>query len=358
MAEPWVIITGATGFLGGQLVRHLRKEYRVFALDRRTPKETGAPEGAGIEWFQVDLGRLDQLREVFSRIRDKGGAQLLLHLAAYYDFSGEDSPEYTRTNVEGTRNVLELAEPLRLRRFIFASSIAACPFPPAGATVTEETEPTTTFPYGSSKQRGEALIREYRERVPSCIIRPAAIFSDWCEYEPLDVFLRAWCSNGWNARILGGRGLSAVPYLHVEDLLSFLVRVVEHGDDLRPAEVLQASPDGCTSHLELFREATRCWFGAPRRPVFMPVPLARPGIRARELLGQLTGRMPFERSWMADYIDQQLNVDMARTRRRIDWAADPDHGVLRRLPLLIENMRKQPQEWRRVNALRRKVRIP
>lgn len=358
MAEPWIIITGATGFLGGQLVRQMRKEYRIFALDLRPPQATNAPEGPGIEWFQVDIGRFDQLREVFNHIRGKGGAQLLLHMAAYYDFSGEDHPEYLRTNVQGTRNVLELAEPLRLRRFIFTSSIAACPFPAPGGTVSEETEPSSSFPYALSKQRGEALIREFRERVPACIVRPAAIYSDWCEYEPLDVFLMTWCSHRWNARVLGGRGDSAVPYLHVEDLLSFLVRVVEKIDDLKPSEVLQASPDGCSSHGELFHEATRNYFGAPRRPLLMPVSLARPGVRMRELLGRITGRMPFERSWMVDFIDRRLHVDASRTRRRIDWAPNPNLGIIKRLPRLIENLKHHPTEWRRWSALRKKTRRP
>jgi nucleoside-diphosphate-sugar epimerase len=357
MAEPWVIITGATGFLGGQLVRQMRKEYRVFALDRRTPAEADAPQGPGIEWFQVDLGRVDQLREVFNRIREMGGAQLLLHLAAYYDFSGEDSPEYQRTNVGGTRNVLELAEPLHLRRFVFTSSIAACPFPEAGAKVTEETPPTPTFPYARSKLLGEALVREYRDRIPSCIVRPAAIFSDWGEYEPLTVFLGTWCSRAWNSRVLGGRGESAVPYLHVEDLLSFLVRVVEKDEELRPCEVLQASPDGCTSHAELFRAATRCFFGRERAPLLMPAALARPGMRARELLGRATGRMPFERSWMADYIDRRLDVDASLTRRRIDWAPDPDRGIVSRMPQLVDHLRNSPALWRKMNALRKKTRI-
>ena len=61
MPEPWIVITGATGFLGGQLVRQMRKEYRIYALGRRTPKEAGIPEGPGIEWFQADIGDIDLL---------------------------------------------------------------------------------------------------------------------------------------------------------------------------------------------------------------------------------------------------------------------------------------------------------
>ena len=356
MAEPWIVITGATGFLGGQLVRQMRKEYRIYALGRRTPEQAGIPTGPGIEWFQADLGRLEQVQPIFEHIRERGGALLLLHLAAHYDFTGEDSPEYERTNVVGTRNVLELAEPLRLRRFVFTSSLAACPFTVGGEAVTEETPLVDTFPYARSKKRGEELIRAYRDRVPSCIVRPAAIFSDWCEYEPLDVFLKTWCSRRWNARVLGGRGDSAVPYLHVEDLLALLLRVVEKADELRPSEVLLASPDGCTSHLELFRAATAAVRGAPAGPIFVPPALARLGLGLREQLGRLTGRMPFERSWMVDYIDQRLNVTATGTRRRIDWAPNATLGVLARLPKLVENLRADPERWRTVSALRRKSR--
>ncbi len=347
MARPGVIITGATGFLGGRLISQLRKEYQIFAIGRRLPKEAGAPEGAGIHWFRVDIGHLDRLREVFYRIREMGGADLLLHLAAYYDFTGEDHPEYTRTNVVGTRNILELSGPLKLRKFIYTSSVAACPFPKLGEVVTEVTPPTAPVPYARSKRLGEEMMLEFQDRVPSCILRLAAIFTDWCEYEPLDSFLQTWCSNHWNAHILGGKGQSAVPYLHVRDLLSFYIRVVKKCDELEPAEVLQASPDGSTTHLELYREVTRSFYGSPRFPICIPTFLARPGIITRERLGRIARDMPFERSWMADYIDLRLDVDASRTCRRIDWAPNPKLHILKCIPVMIENMQNNPEEWKR-----------
>jgi len=354
MPRPWVVVTGATGFLGGQLVRQLSKEYRVYAFGRRAPKEASAPEGVGIEWFRVDIADFDPLREAFAAIRRRGGAQLLLHLAAYYDFSGEDSPEYQRTNIQGTRNVLELSVPLKLEQFIFTSSIAALPFPDPGGSVTEETKPSASFAYARSKQAGEALMREYQDRMPTCIVRPAAIFSDWCEYEPLNVFLRTWCSRRWNSRILGGRGMSAIPYLHVQDFLSFLVRVVEKRNELRPSEVLLASPDGCTSHRDLFTAATSSCFGAPFQPLLMPKPLAGFGVRLRERYGHIRGEPPFERSWMIDYIDRRLNVDTSVTKHRIDWGPNPALGVIKRLPKLIENLKTHPEEWRKLREIRGK----
>lgn len=355
MAKPWMIITGATGFLGGQLVRQLRKEYRVFAFGRRTARDAGAPEGDGIEWFQVDIADLDRLQEAFEHIRQHGGADILLHLAAYYDFTGEENAEYERTNVLGTHNVLKLSESLGLRRFIYTSSVAACPFPEPGEAVREDTAPSAPIPYARSKKRGEALMKEYHDCVPTCIVRPAVIFSEWCEYEPLDEFLGAWCSRRWNSRVLGGRGESAVPYLHVEDLLSFYIRVVEKCDELGPAEVLIASPDGSTSHLELFNAVTAKYFGTVRRPVMVPSALAAPGIRMREILGRITGKMPFERSWMVDYIDLKLEVDAVTTRRRLDWAPNPNRHILDSIPRMIERMRTEPEEWKKY-AMRRKLR--
>ncbi len=357
MAKPFVIITGATGFLGGRLVRQLCKEYQIIALGRRTPQEAGVLEGPGIHWFRVDIGDFERLREVFVHIKEMGQTDLLLHLAAYYDFTGDDHPEYQRTNITGTRHVLTLAEDLKLRRFIFASSAAACPFPKPGETVSELSPPTAAIPYARSKRKGEEMLSEFKDRVPSCSVRAAAIFSDWCQYEPLDEFITTWCSHRWNARIIGGAGDWAIPYLHVNDLASFFVRLVERCDDLDSAEILLACPDGATTQLDLFNEVTRQYFGFARSTVHIPKPLAAIGITMREVLGRLTGKMPFERSWMARYIDCKLAVDASRTRRRIDWAPHHNMSVLDTIPTMIKNFKAQPEEWC-LHSRRKKARGP
>jgi nucleoside-diphosphate-sugar epimerase len=356
MNKPGVIITGATGFLGSRLVKRLNRDYRIFAIALRSPKEAGVFNGPGIHWFKVHIGHFDRLREVFSHIREMGGADLLLHLAAHYDFTGDEHPEYTNTNVTGTRNVLELSVALKLRKFIYTSSVAACPFPEPGETVTEDTPPNVLVPYARSKRIGEEILREFQDRIPSCILRLAAVFSDWCEYEPLDSFLRTWCSNQWNARIQGGKGQSAIPYLHVRDLLSFYLRVIEKSDNLKPIEVLHASPDGSTTHLELYRESTGHFFGSPRSSIRVSKFLARSGIVLRERVGRITGNMPFERSWMADYIDLKLDMDASRTRRLLDWEPDKNLHILKRIPNMIQNLRDNPKEWEQRNTLK-KVRM-
>lgn len=340
-----MVITGATGFLGGRLIRHCGHKYRIFSIARHPQQKHDLPAGTEVVWFEADIGDYRRLREVFQRIQELGGAELLLHLAGYYDFTGDEHPEYTHTNVIGTRNVLELAVPLRLRKLFFASSIAACPFPPPGGAITERTPPSAPPPYSRSKCQGEELLKEYAPHVPSSILRLAAIFSNWCEYEPLFNFMETWFSRRWNARILGGRGQWAIPYLHVRDLLPFFMRAIEKADELEPLEVLQASPSGCTTHLDLFLAATRHYYGRERRPLYVPKPLARVGIRLREILGRARGQLPFERSWMGEYIDLKLNVDASHTHRRLGWQPDPDLDILKCVPAMIKNRAAQPQRW-------------
>ncbi len=356
--RPRVVVTGATGFLGGALVRRLLPEHRVFALGRSAPAERGLPEGPGIDWFRADVARLDELEPVFAEIRERGGADVLVHLAAYYDLSLRESPEYERTNVLGTRNVLELAGTLGLRRLVFTSSVAACAFPPPGGVVDEGSPADGDGPYARSKRAGEELVRAARDRVPACIVRPAAVFSEWGEFPALDALLSAWCAGGLRGRLLGGRGESAVPYVHVEDIAGFFTALADRPDPLDPAEVLIASPDGGTTHRELFAAATRCLPGGPRRPVRVPRAVARLGIALGEGLGALSGRAPFERSWMAGYIDRKLTVDAAKTRARTGWTPDPRRSVLATVPAMVANLTARPEEWLRLRALRGKWPAP
>lgn len=222
MVLPRMILTGASGFLGRHLLEYLRDRWEVFAIARRSPLECRIVEWPGLRWFQVDICEASHLKSVFDAILGAGGVDVVIHLAAHYDFTGEDHPEYWRTNVGGLRNVPDLCKPLRIRRFFFASFVAASRFPPPGRALREDSPPDGEHIYAVTKRVGEGMLREYGDTVPSTIIRFGAMFSVWCEHPPLYKFLETWLSRAWNARILGGRGLSAIPYLHVRDAVSFL----------------------------------------------------------------------------------------------------------------------------------------
>jgi|CXWL01.1.fsa_nt_gi nucleoside-diphosphate-sugar epimerase len=342
---PRLIVTGASGFVGHRVIQSLRGRWRIHAIDRLSQEEGGVPDHPGVTWHRVDVADGPAVERVFAEIRAAGGAQALLHLAAYYDFTGDPNPEYERTNIQGTKLVLAAAQDLGLERFFFVSSVAACSFPAPGGVIDEASPPDGDSTYAVSKRQGEELARDAACRLPTAILRLGALYSDWCEYAPLFIFLDTWLGDRWNARLLGGRGASAVPYLHVRDLLVFIERALARRRDLGPAEVLIASPDGAVSHRQLFDAATHGYFSRRRWSMGIPKPLAGVGIRARDLIGRVIGDRPFERPWMAAYIDLALTVDARRTRQRLDWRVRPRLEILRRLPFLIENLRSDPAQW-------------
>lgn len=351
MQPPTVIVTGASGLVGRSLLNELKDRYRVFAIARRSQRECGAPTHPNIAWMRVDVGDREGLERAFREITTAGGARFLVHLAAYYDFTGEENPEYRRTNIEGTRNVLDLAEELRLERFVFASSVAACSFPRPEGPVSESTPPDGDHLYAWSKREGERLVLERSSRLPVCIARLGAVYSDWCEYPPLYIFLNSWTSRNWRSRILAGRGDTAIPYVHLHDVSAFLRLLLARHAILDPGEILISSTLGSTSHRELFRQATLHFFGQVRTPVFLPARLCGLGMRAMSSLGRLVGDPPFERPWMRRYIDRQLVVDNTRTCSRLGWMPSARYRIDRRLRFLIEALKSEPVEWNARNML-------
>ncbi len=344
---PGLMLTGASGFVGRNFIKAATGRFRLFCLARRSMEEAGVQQDDNLRWIQVDIADEERLRDIAPRVREHGGVDYVVNLAGYYDFTNEVHYEYVRTNVRGTKNMLELARELKARRFVFASSQAACPF---GEVVTEETPPTAEMPYAQSKRAGEELVREYAQWFPCAIVRIAAVFSDWCEYPPLYTLLNNWCSGKFlESRLIGGRGQTAVPYIHVQDLVQCFLRVIDRHKELDRLCIFNAGPDGTTTHLELFRIATQFYYNRSLQPLLAPKWLLRIMIMALRLLGHFQGKEVFERLWMVDYIDQQLIVDSSRTRRELGWQPTPRKTITRRLLFLLENMRRHPDLWRNWN---------
>ncbi len=357
---PGVVVTGASGFIGRHFLSSAVGKYRVFCLARRSRREAGIPEYEGQRWTQVDISRWETMREVVDCIKEHGGADYVVHLAGYYDFQNRPNPEYHRTNVQGTHNVLKLARQIGAARFLFSSSLAACEFPAPGQVITEDTPADASIPYAQSKRQGEKMVLEHTEYFACSVLRLAAVFSDWCEYPPLYKMMETWLGQSWNARVLGGNGDSAVPYLHIQDLLKLLHLIIDHSEQLPRYGVYNASPSYTSSHKELFSAATRYHFHQAPKPICMPKWLAVPGVWMRWTLGRLLGNPPFEAPWMMKYVDRELRVDASRSQKQLNWKPTERLDVQRRLLFMIENMKTQSGAWnlRNERALQRIARRP
>ncbi len=360
MEKQGILVTGASGFVGRHFIEASKERFRLFCLARRSQLESGIPKHENIFWTQVDIGSFANIRELAESIGKLGGADYVLHLAGYYDFSYKDHPEYYRTNVLGTENILKLAKELKIKRFIFSSSLAACEFGDFDHVITEETPPAADFAYARSKCLAENRIKEFSGGFSYAIVRLAAVFSDWCEYPPLFIFLSTWLSKKWKSRILGGKGESAITYIHINDLIRFFDLLLEKDSTLPGGLTLIASPDGTVSHNDLYKAATKYYFGKDRTPIRIPKLIAYPGVLVLNFLSNLFGFESFEKPWMIKYVDKKLVVDSTRSQKLLAWETAKRYDIPRRLLFLLENRKNHFVTWsiRNEMALRRTVERP
>ena len=112
------LVTGASGFIGGCLARQLvQAGHEVTALVRN-PGAAGDLKAGGVVLHQGDVRDKSSLRVPLS------GVDGLFHLAAWYRIGVRNGREAYRTNVEGTRNVLETARELGVARIVYTSTVA------------------------------------------------------------------------------------------------------------------------------------------------------------------------------------------------------------------------------------------
>ncbi len=164
-----ILITGGTGFIGQYIIRHLKNinHYRIRILTRDEKKaEKIFYPCNNIEIVQGNLQNIDSLRKAVN------GVDEVIHLAAEVSSWGDKS-SYFNNNVLGTKNlysaIKEMEKPVW--RIISASSIAVYGCPDC-KIITENTPVQKTgWPYADTKIEMENVIREFKNFVPSIILR-------------------------------------------------------------------------------------------------------------------------------------------------------------------------------------------
>jgi NAD(P)-dependent dehydrogenase (short-subunit alcohol dehydrogenase family) len=175
-------VTGATGFIGRNLVEQLlEREGTIYVLVREGSRgrleelrsRWGAEEGRIVpvvgDLSQEQLGCGDQIDEL------RGEIDHFFHLAAIYDMTA-DAETQRIANVEGTRNAVQLAEALDAKRFHMVSSIAAAGLYEGTFTedMFDEAQKVDNHPYFQTKHESEAVVRE-ESRVPWRVYRPGIV---------------------------------------------------------------------------------------------------------------------------------------------------------------------------------------
>jgi 2-alkyl-3-oxoalkanoate reductase len=178
--RPGVLVTGASGFLGGRLVEVLSE--RGTAVRGATRLLSRARPLPGVEWVPCDLAREDQIRSALCDVNT------VFHCAALCGAPGS-LREYEEANVKGTIRLLRLAADAGVRSFIYVSSMSVYGAPLNTDSFLDETSPlderaSERGPYTRSKLAADRAVLDFarRHRTPAhrwpriIVLRPGTIY--------------------------------------------------------------------------------------------------------------------------------------------------------------------------------------
>lgn len=174
-----ILVTGASGLIGCHAVAALLDAGHAVRVLARSPGKLESalrPFGRSLREVEVAPGDLEDRESIR---RALAGCDGLIHCAGRFSPARSDAEALRRTNVEGTRHVLEsaaeAAERGGLRRAIHLSSMLAL-FPPRGPVLrADDPVASPTSMYAITKARAEQIARELRTRAPITIVYPAAV---------------------------------------------------------------------------------------------------------------------------------------------------------------------------------------
>lgn len=168
-----VLVTGATGFVGWHVARKLVEQgVRVRALARDPARLRELPEAQPVRGDLRDRASLQQAVE---------GCGVVYHVAADYRLWTREPQEMYRSNVEGTRSLLEAAQKAGVERVVYTSTVG-CIGMPQGSLGNEDSPVSLeemAGPYKRSKFLAERVALEFAAKgFPVVIVNPTAPVGD------------------------------------------------------------------------------------------------------------------------------------------------------------------------------------
>jgi UDP-glucose 4-epimerase len=328
-----VAVTGPTGEIGKPLMSELERRPEVgevLGMARRPfdPAEEG--------WGKVSYRRGDILdRGALAALFD--GADVAVHLA----FAIFGSREETRkVNLQGTRNVFEVAIKSGVKRLVYASSVAAYGFHPENPQpLTEDVPPrgSESFYYSAQKAELEDLLDELLlgSGVDAYVFRPCIVAG------PRATMLIEQTVDAVRAGDpvpLLRRGIEKLPLVRpVLPDPGMPIQLVHH-DDVARAMAAAICGDGPPGVYNLAGEGEVGIGDIARALGWRSVPVPGPAVTAA---GAAARRLTFASSKLewATALDTQVLMDTAKARRDLGW--EPRHGAWETLRETVAGAREK-----------------
>ena len=310
-----IVITGASGLVGGNLVRAMlaggRSVRALVHQDRR------ALAGLDVETVRADLMDAASLELAFK------GAGVVYHLASSISIRMDNWDALQRVNVDGTRNVVEACLRCGVEKLVYFSSIHAYQQEPLDLALDED-RPLLTGesipPYVRSKAAAESIARQAPERgLATVIVIPSAILGPF-DFRPsyLGQALQLLARGRIPALVRGG-----YDWVDVRDVVAGAMQAERLGRS--GARYILS---GHWRSLREVADAAAQVSGVPAPGLTVPIWLAETFQPVMAKLAQINGSQPLYTRTMLDAMRSNRVVSHARASRDLGYAPRPFEETL------------------------------
>ncbi len=316
---PRAFVTGATGFVGANLVRKLiEKGFRVRVLVR--PRSSRKLlEGLDVEYAMGDV------RDRESLVGPMRACDVVFHAAAYVSMFVPDPQEMWRVNVGGTENVLAAARESKVPKVVITSTVSAVggTFDPE-SIANEETVfnlDRPGFHYCITKHAAEQVAKKAAaDGMNVVIVNPSAMFGRYDIHPNIGRMVVAVVKGEVPAYTHGGNN-----YVDVEDVCEGHVLAYQHG---RSGERYILANENLT-HKEAF-DRIAALVGGKTPKLRVPYPLTWVGGALGELGAKLTGKEPLLDLTIARMSRYYFYFSFAKAQAELGWQPRPVDGAIER----------------------------
>jgi dihydroflavonol-4-reductase len=227
-----IFITGATGFVGAELVRQLRDtphELRCLVRNQdaaQTAREAGA---------EIVVGDLTDKASLLEGMR---GCDWVASIANLYEFWVPDRRAYIRVNVDGMRNLMEAALETEVSKVVHVSTMGVWGNADGPVSETTALGPKCVGGYTSSKRLGDEVAWALHKTrgLPLVMVYPGAIVGP-NDPKAAGQYIRNYLEGAMPARVLTE---STFPWVHVRDVAAGVIRALEIDDNVGERYLLVA----------------------------------------------------------------------------------------------------------------------
>ncbi len=214
-----ILVTGATGFLGNNLVRTLLDQGHQITATKRLTSDLRPLDGLDVDAVDVDLNDSTRISPL---IRD---ADLLIHSAAMIQLGWSKLAASRKINVEGTRTLAQAArrQGIRMIHISTVDTLAACTDTPVNETQTEPSKPACSYVV-SKRAASEAFAAEVEQGLDGITVLPGFMVGPW-DWRPSSGEMMLAIHQNWIPLAPAG-GCSVVD---VRDVAAGVVAAAEHG---------------------------------------------------------------------------------------------------------------------------------